>query len=200
MRARSTTGLYFSLPLLLALVLALAPLGGCKDDKGSTDSDAAVPGPDAASGECPSGPLSAPIPGCTPTPVPDTGDPYADCVARINQFRWDCQCLPPLARWTDGESCADEHAEYDSTHSAHAGINDGICTPGGSAQNECPGWDSVGQVIDGCLQVMWDEGPGEPYSEHGHYINMSNTAYGRVACGFYTTGGGSVWSVQNFSQ
>jgi uncharacterized protein YkwD len=45
---------------------------------------------------------------------------------------------------------------------------------------------------------MWDEGPGEPYSVHGHYINMTNPSYSMVACGFYETGGGSVWAVQNF--
>jgi hypothetical protein len=45
---------------------------------------------------------------------------------------------------------------------------------------------------------MWDEGPGEPYSAHGHYINMTNPSYTMVACGFYETAGGSVWSVQNF--
>ncbi len=58
---------------------------------------------------------------------------------------------------------------------------------------------SEDQVISGCLQMMWDEGPGEPFSAHGHYINMSNTSYNRVACGFYTTPSGSVWAVQNFS-
>ena len=45
---------------------------------------------------------------------------------------------------------------------------------------------------------MWDEGPGEPFSEHGHYINMSNQEYRMVACGFYETSGGQIWSVQNF--
>ena len=153
-----------------------------------------------SSGDCDDGPLDAPIPNCQPTPVPDTGDPYADCVARINQFRWDCQCLPALERWTAAEDCADEQAQYDSEQNdPHAGFRDNICDPRGSAQNECPGWGSVSQVISGCLQMMWDEGPGEPYSEHGHYINMTNSSYTRVACGFYTTPGGSVWAVQNFS-
>lgn len=132
-----------------------------------------------------------------PAPVPSTGDPYADCVARINQFRAECQCLPPLARWTEGESCADMQAEYDSTRSPHAGFQDRICD-GGFAQNECPGWGSVDAVIGGCLQAMWDEGPGEDFSAHGHYINMSSGRYDRVACGFYTAPDGSVWSVQNF--
>ncbi len=220
MRRRNTTFHRISWLLTATLTMTLLVLGSCKDNQGSDDSDATTPGPDSSQpgpdsstptpdastpgpdadlSQCPNGPLAAPIAGCTPTPVPDTGDMRVDCVARINQFRWDCQCLPPLARWTEGESCADEHAEYDSTRSAHDGFRDNICSPRGSAQNECPGWGSVGQVISGCLQMMWDEGPGEPFSAHGHYINMSSTDYSRVACGFYTTPGGSVWAVQNFS-
>ena len=147
---------------------------------------------------CDAGPLAAPIPDCAPTPLPTTGDPAQDCVDRINQLRWECQCLPPLERWTAGEGCADQHSEYDSTRSPHAGFRDNICSPGGWAQNECPGWNSEQHIITGCLQAMWDEGPGEPYSEHGHYINMTNPSYSTVACGFYETPGGAVWSVQNF--
>ena len=41
-----------------------------------------------------------------------------------DQFRWECQWLPPLDRWTDGETCADEHAGFDSTNGAHAGFID----------------------------------------------------------------------------
>jgi len=140
----------------------------------------------------------APVASCQPAPLQSTGDPYADCVTRINQLRWECQCLPPLQRWNEAEGCADQQAEYDSTRSAHAGFSGNICSPRGWAQNECPGWPSNDAVITGCLQAMWDEGPGEPYSAHGHYINMTNPSYSMVACGFYETGGGSVWSVQNF--
>ncbi len=56
----------------------------------------------------------------------------------------------------------------------------------------------VDDIIDGCLQSMWDEGPGTIYEDHGHYINMSSTSYEKMACGFYRTSGGAVWSVQNF--
>jgi hypothetical protein len=187
-------------------------IGG--DDAGPIGGDDSGPGPgDAGSGRrdagptrtdagvseaCAGGPLDLPIPGCEPTPVPDTGDPYEDCVTRINQFRRECQCLGPLTRWTEAESCADMHAEYDSTRPPHSGFRDGICPLGGRGQNECPGWPSIGSTISGCLQSMWDEGPGEPFSEHGHYINMTNPAHTQVACGFYTTPGGSVWAVQNF--
>jgi len=148
--------------------------------------------------DCANGPLATPIPGCTPGPVPDSGDFREDCVARINQFRWECQCLPPLDHWTDGETCADEHAEYDSTYGYHAGFNDNICTPRGSAQNECPDWWSEASIVDGCLQMMWDEGPGDDFNVHGHYINMSSTNYTKVACGIHVTDTGKVWSVQNF--
>ena len=150
-------------------------------------------------GDCTMGtPLTEPIAGCRPTPMPSTGDPAEDCVRRINQFRCECQHLPPLMRWRDGEACADQMAQYDSEgRGPHAGFRDRICT-GGNAQNECPGWGSIDQTVSGCLQQMWDEGPGEPFSEHGHYINMSSSRYSMVACGYYTTPSGEVWAVQNF--
>jgi hypothetical protein len=149
-------------------------------------------------GDCNDGPLSAPISNCEPDALESTGDLYADCVNRINQLRWECQCLPPLERWTEAEGCADQHSEYDSTRPPHSGFSDNICSPRGYGQNECPGWNSPAQVVTGCLQLMWDEGPGEPFSEHGHYINMTNPEYSMVACGFFETPGGEVWSVQNF--
>jgi len=128
----------------------------------------------------------------------DDADPYGAerraCVNRINAFRATLD-LPPLDRWEGGESCADDEAASDSkTGLAHGAF--GQC--GESAQNECPGWESTDQVIDGCLQMMWDEGPGEPYSEHGHYINMTSESAAQVACGFHETDDGSIWSVQNF--
>lgn len=144
--------------------------------------------------------------GCTLAAPASTGDPAQDCVNRINQFRTQCACLPALQRWTDGEACADQMAQYDSEHpqSAHQGFRDQICD-GGWAQNECPGWGSAGEVVGGCLQMMWDEGPGPAgcaddsacFQQHGHHINMTNTGYTKVACGFYDASG-DMWSVQNF--
>jgi hypothetical protein len=121
-------------------------------------------------------------------------------VARINQFRWECQCLPPLQRWTDGESCTDSNAQYDSENGVHASFYDMPCGSGARAQNECPGWPSNNHVITGCLQAMWDEGPedGNPDTVNGHYESMATSTYTRVACGFYTTPSGDVWGVQNF--
>ena len=143
---------------------------------------------------CANGPLAEPIPSCAP-PVPaSTGDFGQDCVDRINQFRWECQCLPPLARWTEAEDCTDQQSADDqAVNGAHA--NFGACAE--SAQNTCPNWPNDEQVIDGCLQMMWDEGPGEPFIEHGHYINMSSLSYSKVACGQSDSGG--LWSNQNFA-
>jgi hypothetical protein len=125
-------------------------------------------------------------------------DAYASdrqaCVDRINGFRATLG-LPPLARWTDQEGCTDSEAASDSqTGAAHGEF--GMCKE--AAQNECPGWGSVDDTIQDCLQSMWDEGPGEPYSEHGHFINMSSPDYTKVACGFHETADGKVWAIQNF--
>jgi hypothetical protein len=152
----------------------------------------------ASKKSCRKGPLSQPRESCAPTPPPSTGNPHEDCVARINQLRWKCQCLPPLGRWKAGEACANKQAKHDSKRGIHAAFNRGICKPKGIAQNECPAWPSKSRVIEGCLQNMWDEGPGKRFSKHGHYLNMSNPSYERVACGFAKSADGEVWSVQNF--
>ncbi|MCA9623255.1 MAG: hypothetical protein KC731_29750 [Myxococcales bacterium] len=149
----------------------------------------------AGAGGCDGGPLAEPIPNCMPAPLAKTGDFGQDCVDRINQFRWECQCLPPLARWSEAEICTDTQSGNDQgSGTGHA--NFGAC--GENAQNTCPNWGSEEQVLDGCLQMMWDEGPGQPFEAHGHYLNMSSTEYGKVACGF-AVNGGDVWSNQNFA-
>jgi uncharacterized protein YkwD len=167
-----------------------------------TSTSAAETSSDATSTEmpegCGDGPLSEPIPNCQPE-FEETGDYYADCVARINQFRWECQCLPPLERNPEGEDCADQHSQYDyEQDEAHAGFRAMICDPSGSSQNECPGYGGRFGVVDYCLQQMWDEGPGEDFQEHGHYLNMTDPDFTAVACGIYTDSEGVIWAVQNF--
>ena len=53
-------------------------------------------------------------------------------------------------------------------------------------------------IATGCMEQMWNEGPGKDFARHGHYLNMTNPQYTKVAIGFYTTREGKVWSVQNF--
>lgn len=117
------------------------------------------------------------------------------CVDTINAYRKTLN-LPPYQRWTSDESCAGTQGLADSkSGTPHSAF--GKC--GEWAQNECPGWPGPdGQMITGCLQMMWNEGPGSDFSKHGHYINMSSTQYTKVACGFATAADGSVWAVQDF--
>lgn len=172
---------------------------GLPEETGTGRQDGSDPSGNSPGDPMPEGPpLSSPIAGCAPTPPPPTGDLAADCVTRINQLRRECQNLPPLDRYTEGEQCADAQASYDASRGrAHAGFSDGICF-GGSAQNECPGWGGdPHESLMGCLQMMWDEGPGANYWAHGHYLNMTDPRFTVVSCGF-DTASGSLWALQNF--
>ncbi|MFT3771778.1 MAG: CAP domain-containing protein [Minicystis sp.] len=124
-----------------------------------------------------------------------SNDPVQICVDTINQLRAS-EGLAPYARWTDGEDCTSQETASDSKSGvAHGAF--GMC--GEHAQNECPGWPSPPeQSIVGCLMQMWAEGPGDDFSTHGHYINMTSTTYTKVACGFYDLGDGTFWAAQNF--
>lgn len=54
---------------------------------GSGGGTGGTPGDPRFIASCSSGPLAAPLANCQPEPLPSTGDPYADCVTRINQLR-----------------------------------------------------------------------------------------------------------------
>jgi hypothetical protein len=117
------------------------------------------------------------------------------CVDTINAYRKTMN-LAPYARWKSAEPCSNDEAAKDGVSGqAHGAF--GSC--GEHAQNECPGWPGPPySLLDGCLQQMWNEGPGDFYGGHGHYINMSSTQYSQVACGFAKAADGSWWAVQNF--
>ncbi len=209
---------------LLAATMIWA--SGCTFAQGGEDTDIAPssadagtvsPAADAGSGGAPTPATSAPADtGSTaqqqdtgsaaqqadtsppPQPAPSSGTIDAArvaCVDGINQYRATLK-LPPYAGWSDADTCADGQAKADSiANQAHSAF--GQC--GESAQNECPGWPGPpDQMIGSCLQMMWAEGPGQPFSAHGHYINMSSTSYSVVSCGFYQTASGSWWAAQDF--
>jgi hypothetical protein len=132
----------------------------------------------------------------TATPTPAGGnDPAQLCVDTINSYRASIG-LPPFARWTDAEPCADSEGASDSqTGQPHSAF--GRC--GEWAQNECPGWPGPPSTMFGsCLQAMWNEGPGSDFPTHGHYINMTSHTYTKVACGYAVLPNGAVWAVQDF--
>jgi uncharacterized protein YkwD len=118
----------------------------------------------------------------------------AACVAQINAYR-ETLGLTPYARWSEGEACASKQARQDATSGDfHGSFRQ--CDE--MAQNECLGSGPIESMLDTCLQDMWNEGPGEDYKAHGHYLAMSSTDYTEVACGYFVKSSGEVWSVQNF--
>jgi hypothetical protein len=174
-------------------ICAASPIGG-------TCWPAVAPGPAPAPAPAP-----APIPtspGPTPTQPPPfapppgpSADPFAaarqSCVDRINQYRARVR-VAPIARDPSTEGCDDEESRSDArSNRAHGTF--GKC--GERAQNACPNYPgaSVEDVLNKCLQQMFEEGPGG-----GHYDNMTSTKYSRASCGFEALPGGRIWTVQNF--
>lgn len=151
-----------------------------------------------------------------------SADPFAEarqaCVDKINELRA-TKSLPPLARWTEAESCVDQQAQEDAkSGQPHGAWISGKYDCNGNGQNECPNW-GVDKITD-CLDLMWSEkdqaacsgcdacadgyNPDCPSCDFygqasgmtcGHYVNMSAKYFTKVACGFSTEGG---WDAINF--
>jgi hypothetical protein len=118
------------------------------------------------------------------------------CVAKVNAFRATLN-LPALVRRKDMEECADAQAKQDfHNNKAHGAL--GQCQES-IGQCECPNWGNRtdSEIVNQCLQQMWDEGPGSDFSKHGHFRIMSNADAKGVACGIYREGG-NVWAIQNY--
>jgi hypothetical protein len=137
------------------------------------------------------------------------------CVDEINRYRATLS-LAPLRRATpEQEACSDTGAKKDADANApHSSSRD---CPGLGGQNTCPGYSIRGgatleSTLFGCLRQMWDEGPPplprdqciQQYQTcflvHGHFMNMADTGYGVVACGFYQMPDGRWWMNQNFGR
>jgi hypothetical protein len=196
----------------LVPVLALGLLAACSDDATTSspdpNPDSGTPPPSGTDGGGSADAKTTTDAGTKPPPTVDASSPpptvdaggsssiQQHCVDKINQYRATLN-LAPLARLNAKETCADGQSKTDAlANKAHSAF--GQCSE--FAQNECPGWPTANmtQSLDGCLQMMWNEGPGQDFATHGHYINMSSTKYTKVFCGFYDLGNGKFWSVQDF--
>jgi len=144
-------------------------------------------------------PPQTPMPTPPATP-PATTDRFARarqlCVDRTNEYRARVGARP-VARRHEREGCIDGEAAADSSSGKAHGTM-GRC--GESAQNACPDYpgQSPESTLSDCLAQMFAEGPGEPYSAHGHYLNMTEPSYTGVACGFFVTPSGKLWINQDF--
>ena len=184
-----------TLPLASALLLAACTVSTQPQPWGTTPEP--YGGPRYAP---PPYPAAPPAPTAAPAPwaPPAAADRFAAarqrCVDETNAYRARVG-VPPVVARPDKAACTDTDARGDATnHTVHGGS--GKC--GLAAQNECPGWPGTGAgIVSQCLQSMFAEGPGEPYPQHGHYINMTGRDYRGLACGFYEADG-KVWLIQNF--
>ena len=146
-----------------------------------------------------------------------------ECVDRINTLRA-LEGLAPLQRYKERECVADDNAKYNFENGPHAskdgkklvnGKWTGNADPSYRAQNDCSyGKSSIDNVLDDCIEqgMYYDEKPCfESYDEEdcygggkdgpcecGHYVNMTNISYNRVACGLYKTPDGKYYSIHNF--
>jgi len=137
------------------------------------------------------------------------------CVDTINMYRAMLNLMPLKRGTPEQEACSDMGAKKDGdSNMAHSSA--GSCR-GLGAQNTCPGYpvrngSTLTATLNGCLAQMWAEGePAEGvqaciqdrtgcFQAHGHWINMSQSTYGTVACGFYKMANGRYWMNQNFGR
>jgi len=133
-------------------------------------------------------------PGQPAPPLASGGDVAQRCVDGINRYRA-TKGLSALARWVEAEPCATDEAAQDARSQTPHGSFGG-CREG--AQNACPNWPAPAErMVDDCLRMMWNEGPGE-FPAHGHYQNMVDPKSTRVACAVHTMPDGRLWAVQDF--
>ena len=136
-----------------------------------------------------------------------------DCLDKINEYRA-TENLKPLALADDEkQACTDNQAAADLlSNKAHGHFGD--C--GESAQNSGPNFStswqkSATEVSDNYLKMMWEDekalvlsGARDPdkkedYPYIGHYLNMKNTRYTKVACGMVLSADGKKgWFNVNF--
>lgn len=122
-------------------------------------------------------------------------------VNEINQYRA-TESLPPLQRWVEGESCADQSAMKDSQiGQAHATYEDARKECGSGTvnfgQNALPGWNSLQEVKNYGVKAMWDE-KFNPNGAQGHYQTMNSSKFRKVAIGVYRMPNGKYWVNMNF--
>ena len=180
---------------------AAGACGGCATDADCKPNAACTPTP--LGGACLArfggAPQASPTPQVPPQVPPQTADRFEAarqlCVTRTNEYRARVG-VRPVVRRPDQEACVDSEAASDTSAGPHATM--GRCHE--SAQNACPNYpgQSPESTLSDCLAQMFAEGPGEPYKDHGHYINMTGPAYTGVACGFFTTPSGKLWINQDF--
>lgn len=129
---------------------------------------------------------------------------YKDCVDRINKLR-NLEGLGDLLLDQSKQACSNADARVNfASIDPHA-------QQCGQAQNTCPALASPQKILDGCIEQQmyyqekanYTKNPSECYNAAwpntcGHYVNMTNKSYTKVACGMYRTPSGDFFAVMNF--
>ena len=120
-----------------------------------------------------------------------------DCLAKINEYRATEDLKPLTLASEEKQTCADKQSADDlKSNEAHGHFGD--C--GEFAQNSGPNFSgnfqkNASAVAEYYLKMMWEEDKAlvtsgkrdpekkEDYPYIGHYLNMKNTNYTKVACG-----------------
>lgn len=130
-------------------------------------------------------------------PESDSGSWRETCLDIINEYRATEGAAPLTLADDDKQACTDEQAALDLA-SGQAHGNFGYCKE--FAQNTGPNFslkwkNDIEDIAKYYLDMMWDEkeliesGERNPNSDEdypyiGHYLNMRNTRYTKVSCGF----------------
>ena len=114
-----------------------------------------------------------------------------DCLAIINEYRATENLKPYTLASEEKQKCADKQSADDlASNSAHGHFGD--C--GESAQNSGPNFSgnfqkNASAVAQSYLKMMWEDEKAKvqegvtDYNQIGHYLNMKNTSFTKVACG-----------------
>jgi hypothetical protein len=114
-----------------------------------------------------------------------------DCLAKINEYRATEDLKPLTLASEEKQTCADKQSADDlKTNEAHGHFGD--C--GEFAQNSGPNFSgnfqkNASAVAEYYLKMMWEDEKAKAekgvteYAQIGHYLNMKNTSYTKVACG-----------------
>ena len=134
-------------------------------------------------------------------------DPIAafrkDCVDRINKMRA-LETLPPLAQDHGHEKCSDDDAkvnlEKGNDHYQKCGV-----------QNTCGIMASISDILNVCIEKQMYHHEKKNYQKNptgcaplkwpngcGHYLNMVDKGFKKVACGIYKTPAGTFKALLNF--
>ena len=189
-------------------------------DSGSSDSGHSISGSSTSSGNASSSSgAGAPNSSVSELQQYEKARPFFDdgwrdeCLRLANEYRASENVAPLVLADDDKQLCAKQQAAADMAENAAHGHMD-MC--GSWAQNSGPNFSttwrkSASTVVQAYIKMMWedekelvttgerDPAKSEDYSYIGHYLNLRNASYTKLACGIAISEDGTKgWFNMNF--